>query len=290
MTDRIEIKPSEATLGARVRGVDLRSLDEASFARIEDAWHQHGVLAFPEQTLDEDAQIAFSERFGALERLPTTGLEGDRAEIFLVGNVGPDGSLDVEDGLRALTMKGNELWHSDSSFKRIPAKASPLAAKQVPSEGGETEFADMRAAYDALDDEMKDWLGGKTAIHSYRYSHGLIGGLDHLTEEELDAMPPVPHPVVRTHGPSGRKSLFIGWHASHIVGEDVEESRELLRSLLEAACEPPRVYRHEWRPGDLVIWDNRSVLHRGRPWPADQRRVMTRTTVAGSDSENEWRL
>ena len=148
----------------------------------------------------------------------------------------------------------------------------------------------MRAAYDALYDDLKAWLEDKTAIHDYRYSQGLVGGMDVLTDEDWEALPPVEHPVVRTHPATGRKNLYIGRHASRIVGEDLEESRALLKQLCEDACQPPRIFTHRWEVGDLVIWDNRCALHRGHGWPADQARVMHRTTIAAADAVNEWRL
>ena len=172
----------------------------------------------------------------------------------------------------------------------MPAKASLLSAGQVPSKGGETEFADMRAAWDRLDPEMQARLERKVAVHSYHYSQGKVGGLNVLSDADLDNLPPVEHPVVRTHPETGRKNLYIGRHASHIVGEEVETSRELLEALCDEACRPPRVISHRWAAGDLVIWDNRCVLHRGRPYPPDQPRQMRRTTVAGEVADNSWVL
>ncbi len=286
----MDIRPTDATLAATVHDVDVRALSDAAFSQIEAAWHQHAVLIFPGQHLDDQAHIAFSRRFGKLERLQTTAVEGTLPEIFMASNVDPDGNIDPVGSSRFLHNKGNRIWHSDSSFKSNPAKASLLRAAAVPSEGGDTEFADMRAAYDVLDEDQKHWLADKRAVHSFRYSQGQIGGLDIMSDEELDAIPPVEHPVVLTHPATGRKNLFIGRHASHIAGEDVEEGRALLRSLCANACRDNRVYRHQWQVGDVVIWDNRCVLHRGLPYPVDQPRIMCRTTVAGDQSNNEWAL
>ncbi len=288
MASSMRVEPQDATLGAMVRGIDLKGpIGDEAFREIHAAWLDHAVLVFPEQFLDDESHKAFSRRFGRLERM--FNLRGEGTEVFArLSNVRQDGSLIKPDGKHALFLKGNSYWHTDSSFKPVPAKASLLCAWQVPNEGGETEFADMRAAWDRLDPEMQGRLEGKVAVHSYHYSQGKVGGLDVLRDEDLDNLPPVEHPVVRTHPETGRKSLYIGRHASHIVGEEVAESRELLETLCEDACRPPRVFAHRWSAGDLVMWDNRCVLHRGRPYPPDQPREMRRTTVAGDATDNEW--
>ena len=284
-----EITPTDATLGAVVTDVRLDALDDAAFAAIEAAWHAHAVLIFPGQHLPDDAQVAFSRRFGPLERsLTASHYETDPALIQL-SNIKRDGSLWPAGSALGLLLKGNNYWHTDSSYKRIPAKGSLLAARLVPATGGETAFADMRAAHDALDPAMRDWLADKVAMHSYGYSQGKVGGARALTEEEWEALPPVEQPVIRVHPATGRPNLYIGRHASHIVGEDRDESRRLLERLCEDACQPPRVYTHRWAVGDLVLWDNRCVLHRGLGYPGDQPRHMVRTTIAGdSDDANEW--
>ncbi len=277
-----------ATLGARVSGVDLRKLDDASFAEIEAAWHEHAVLIFEAQFLSDDEQIAFSRRFGALERLITD--KAPNPEIAYLSNQRANGKLIEPQGSYALFLLGNTFWHTDSSFKRVPAKASILSARQVPRDGGETEWADMRAAYDALDAGLRERIQDAVAVHSYRYSQGLIGGIEVLSDEEWEALPPVEHPLVRVHAATGRPNIYAGRHASHIVGMDEEEGRALLERLTRDAAQAPRVARHRWSKGDLVIWDNRCVLHRGRTWPADQARVMARTTIAGEEAGNEWSL
>ena len=286
----MDIRPTHATLGAIVTHIDVRSLTADAFAKLEAAWHEHAVLIFPAQHLDDETHIAFSRRFGSLERLQTTAVEGAQPEIFMASNVGPDGRTDPVGSARFLHNKGNRIWHSDSSFKSNPATASLLRAEAVPSTGGETEFADMRAAYEALDEQQQRWLADKVAVHSFRYSQGQVGGLDLMSATELDAIPPVEHPIVATHPATRRKSLFIGRHASHIAGAELEEGRARLQSLCAEACRGDRVYRHRWRVGDVVIWDNRCVLHRGLPYPVDQPRIMCRTTVAGDQSGNDWVL
>ena len=284
-----EITPTDATLGAVVSNVRLNALDDEAFALIEAAWHTHAVLVFPGQDLSEEEQVDFSRRFGPLERsLTKTHTKGDPAIIHL-SNVKKDGSLWAAQSDTGLMLKGNNYWHTDSSYKRVPAKASLLTAKIVPKTGGETAFADMRAAYDALEPAMQAWLADKIAVHSYAYSQGKVGGTGALSQDEWDALPPVEQPVIRTHPATGRRNLYIGRHASHIVGEDPGESRALLEKLCADACRPPRIHIHKWQVGDLVIWDNRCILHRGLGHPPDQPRRMVRTTVAGDgDEANEW--
>ncbi len=281
----MQIVPTHATLGAIVRDVDLRCLDDERFAAIEAAWHEHAVLVFEAQNLSSDQHLAFSRRFGRLER----GLiKSSTRKLAHLSNVTRNGTIADPESLQVRFGKGNELWHTDSSYKRVGAKASLLAARAVPDTGGETEWADMRAGYAALDPETQDWLEDKIAVHSYVYSHAWHGGLELLGEDDLTNLPPVEHAIVQVHPQTGRKHLFVGRHASHILGEDIEESRALLKRLTETASQPPRTFQHRWREGDLAIWDNRCVLHRGHPWPLDQARDMVRSTVAGDDEENEW--
>ena len=285
----LEITPAEATLGATVCGVRLDALDDESFAAIEAAWHAHAVLVFPGQNPSDEEQVAFSRRFGPLERSLSANHIHDDPTIIHLTNIGENGRLLSADHGVSMLLKGNNYWHTDSSYKRIPAKASLLSARVVPETGGETAFADMRAAYDALEPATQDWLADKIAVHSYGYSQGKIGGMKTITREEWDALPPVEQPVIRIHPATGRRNLYIGRHASHIVGEDEDESRRLLERLCIEACQAPRVHVHRWQVGDLVMWDNRCVLHRGLGHPPDQPRHMVRTTVAGdSTGANEW--
>ena len=284
----MRIEPGEGTLGAVVRDARLSVLGEGEWRRIEDAFHRHAVLVFPEAHLSEAEHIAFSRRFGPLER--TLSQRTERQEISLLSNVGKDGAVAKPDDKLGLFLKGNRSWHTDSSFKKVGAKASLLRAVEVPANGGDTEWADMRAAWDALDLGTQQRLEGLTAVHSYAWSQGQqVGGATILTSAEWDALPPVQHPVVRTHSATGRKNLYVGRHASHVVGMEVERGRALLRQLTEDACQPPRLFRHQWRRGDLAVWDNRCVLHRGHPWPFAERRVMKRTTVAG-EGDNPWAI
>jgi len=284
----MKIVPARATLGATVTDLDLGQLNERESARIIDAWHRYGVLVFPRQYLDDEGHIAFSRLFGKLERLLTTAIEDSRPEIFRVGNVRPDGTIDETDGAYTALNKGNQNWHTDSSYKRITSKASALRAKTLPTSGGETQFADMRAAYEALDDELKAKIENKMVVHDFAYSHGQA--VDLMTRVEQEALPPVQHRLVRVHEATGKRALFAGRHASHIVGEAVEPGRRFLADLTEAACQAPRIYTHEWQEGDLVIWDNRCVLHRGLAWPPNEPRLLFRTTVACEGPNHEGLL
>jgi len=281
----ILVTPVQGDFVARVTGLDLSNqLDEGDFGQVRDAFHRYAVVVFPEQALTDDEQIAFSERFGPLE----VSLRKDRQRridnprVSDISNVDEKDRVFDPDDERAIYNAGNRLWHSDSSFKRVPAMASLLSGREVPPEGGETEYADLRGAWDALPADRQRGLPSLVAEHSFVYSRGLIG-YDQFTDAERAAVPPVPQAVVRTHPATGRKSLYLGSHASHILGRPVDEGRALLRELLEFATRPQFVYRHVWRQHDLVMWDNRCVLHRGRPWDERRyRRVMHRTTVAGA--------
>ncbi|HTO12863.1 MAG TPA: TauD/TfdA family dioxygenase [Candidatus Binatia bacterium] len=267
---------------AEVTGVYLRDLDDPTFAQLRAAFEEHSVLVFHDQHLTDDEQIAFTRRFGPLEETTRSIAQNARVapQIADLSNVDAEGRTFAADDRRMLYHKGNQLWHSDSSFKPVPAMASLLSAREVPSEGGETEYASLRAAWDALPRTLQARLEGMVAVHSFAYSRGLIApGL--LLPEQEAALPPVKQQLVRVNAATGRKAVYLGSHASYIVGLPVDEGRRLLHDLLEHATQPQFVFQHRWRVGDCVMWDNRAVLHRGRPWDERQRRVMHRTTVAG---------
>ena len=234
------------------------------------------MLIFPGQHLSAAAQTAFAERFGNIEHLVA-----DR-KIVPISNRRADGTLlsDHEHGMQI--MMGNEGWHTDSSYMRVSAKASVLSAHVVPTHGGETEWADMRAAYDALDDAMRARIAGLSAYHSLRYSQARIGHVAAVGSSYgfHDEQPPL-RPLVKIHPETGRAALYIGRHAYGIPGLDPDESEALLDDLVAFACRAPRVHAHSWTPGDVVIWDNRCVLHRARPYDHREARVMMHVRVAG---------
>jgi len=272
----LTVEPTPATLGAVVTGVDLTALDAAQWSTIRAAFLEHAVLIFPDQHLSAAAQTAFAERFGNIEHLVA-----DR-KIVPISNRRADGTLlsDHEHGMQI--MMGNEGWHTDSSYMRVSAKASVLSAHVVPAHGGETEWADMRAAYDALDDAMRARIAGLSAYHSLRYSQARIGHAAAVGSSYgfHDEQPPL-RPLVKVHPETGRAALYIGRHAYGIPGLGPDESEALLDDLVAFACRPPRVYTHPWTPGDVVIWDNRCVLHRARPYDHREARVMMHVRVAG---------
>jgi len=289
MAGTLTITPAHPAFAAAVSGADLtRRLDEATFERIAVAFDDYSVLVFREQALTDEQQMAFSERFGPLETTVRTLGAEDRlgAHIVDLSNTDAEGKLMGWDDRRMLYQSGNQLWHSDSSFKPVPAHSSALSARVIPPEGGETEFASMRVAYEHLDKDLRfdesvrRDLDRQIVVHSFGFSRSLIDpGIG--TEIGRD-YPPVRHAMVRANPRNGRKSLYIGSHAWFVEGLGLDESRILLAGLLELTVRPDRVYRHRWQVGDLVMWDNSCVLHRGRSWDsARHERVMHRTTVAG---------
>src|SRR5262249_10292903 len=279
----IETRPLHRSFGVEILGVTVNRIDASTFGEIARAFEEHSVVLFRDQTLSDAEQVEFSRRFGPLEATIRTiaSQARDLPEISNLSNIDAEGRLIPAGDRRNLFNAGNPMWHSDSSFKRVPATASLLSAREVPPEGGETEFASMRVAYEELPPSVRDRLDDKVAIHSFVYSRGLIGdGL--LPPEHAAQVPPVSQALVRANPVHGRKAYFVGSHACEILGLPTDEARALLRELLERATRPELVYQHRWRPGDLVMWDNRCVLHRGRPWDESRhRRVMHRTTVAG---------
>ena len=282
----ISIRQVGPCLAGEVSGIDIRQpLREQDIAAIHAGMDEYAVLVFREQPLTPDQQLAFTRALGPLEHTVAVGLRKPE-EYRLPTTFADVSNLDVDDkpmsrdDRRRLFGIGNQLWHSDSSFKVTPAKYSLLHAISITSKGGNTEFADMRAAYDALDDELKAQCEGLICEHSQIYSRQQIGFFD-LGEEEMARCVPVRQSLIRSYPGSGRKSLYLSSHAGGIVGWPVPEARIFLRNLVEHATQRQFVYVHEWRVGDLVIWDNRQTMHRVRTFPFDQARNMRRTTIAG---------
>lgn len=279
----VQVTPIDGSFAAVVEGLDLvAGVGRAETAAVRAALDRHAVVVLPGQHVTDAQQVAFSRGFGPIEpdlRNRQARLGGN--EVFDLSNIDKEGRLLDPQDPRAINNRGNQRWHTDSSFKTVPSMASMLSGREVPPEGGETEFADLRAAFDALPDERKSTLRGLIAIHSIAYSRSQLG-MDPSKAYVVD-LPPVPQALVRRHPASARESLYLGSHASHIQGMPEAEGRALLRELLDFATQPRFVYTHRWRAGDLVIWDNRAVLHRGRPWDETRyRRVMHRTTIAGA--------
>src|SRR3954468_11645259 len=284
----ITIRKLHPLFVGEVTGVDLsRPLGSGEAAAIESAMDDYAVLVFPGQDITDAQQLAFAENFGAREH-GRGGTVAKAADARLtpgladVSNLGKDGRPLPRDDRVHLFNLGNCLWHSDSSFRAIPAKFSLLSARVVNPKGGNTEFADMRAAYDALDDETKAEIEDMICEHSLMYSRGSLGFLDY-TEEEKQLFKPVLQRLVRTHPVHGRKSLYLSSHAGAIRGMSVPEGRLLLRDLNEHATQPEFVYVHRWTLHDLVMWDNRQTMHRVRRYDQSQPRDMRRATVAGTE-------
>lgn len=283
----VQVTPVQGDFVAVVDDVDLsHPLNDADFADVEMAFETYGVIVFPAQNITDDQQIALSRRFGPLE--PSVRRHRNRAvsNVFLsdISNVGSDGQIMAEKSEAMSYNRGNQLWHSDSSFKEIPSKASLLSAREVPPSGGETEFADMRAAWDTLSAEKQAEISDLVAQHSLAYSRATMGydAGEEFMDVEKSEVPPIPQPLIRVSPITGRKSLYVGSHAAYVDGMDRDAGRTLLDGLLAHAAEDRFIYIHNWAAFDLVMWDNRCINHRGRPWQSQKhRRVMRRTTIGG---------
>jgi alpha-ketoglutarate-dependent 2,4-dichlorophenoxyacetate dioxygenase len=282
----IRIRQIHPVFVGEVDGVDLRlPLTAEEVAAIEAGMDRYAVLVFHDQPLSDEQQVAFSRNFGEIEPAVNSNVtrpEDRRLSVELadISNLDRDNQVLARDDRRRMFNLGNELWHSDSSFRAIPAKYSLLSARAVPSRGGNTEFADMRAAYDALDEETKAEVEDLICEHSLIYSRSLLGFADFSKEEKI-AFAPVRQRLVRSHPVTGRRSLFLASHAGTIVGWPMPEARAFLRDLVEHATQRRFVHAHAWRQHDLVIWDNRQTMHRARRYKSNEVRDMRRTTIAG---------
>jgi len=281
----ITVCPVTPGFVAEIGDVNLSTtLEPADLADVKDAFTKYAVLIFPDQHLSQDQHLDFARNFGPLET--TIALFRKEAKLRVrkefadVSNLDPDNKVWGENSRRRMFELGNRLWHTDSSFKRLPARASLLYARSVPPVGGHTEFADERAAYDVLPEEMKRRLQGLVAEHSIFNSRGRLGFTE-FSDEEREGMPPVPQALVRVIPESGRKSLYLASHAGRIFGMPEPEGRALIDALIAHATQRQFVYTHRWRVHDLVIWDNRCTMHRGIEFD-DLRwqRDMQRATVS----------
>ena len=288
------VYPVTENFAAEIGDVDLsQPLSEESRAEIAAAFDRYSVLVFPDQRLTADQHLAFARHFGPLET-SIHAVRKDaklrvRADLADVSNLDPGESIWGKESRKRMFEMANRMWHSDSSFKQVPAKASLLYARSIPPVGGQTEFADMRAAYDALPDDMKQRLRGLVAEHAIMYSRRKLG-FDDFSDEEHQTYPPVPQALVRRHPGSGRMSLFLASHAGRIFGMPEEEGKALLQQLIDHATQRQFVYTHRWRVHDLVMWDNRCTMHRGRPyddlrWPRDMQRATTSDVAPTCEQE-----
>lgn len=275
MARTFDIKPLDATFGAVATGLELAALDDATWRDLYAAWLEYALLIFPGQHLGRDEQIAFARRFGPLE-----------FEMAPLSNVTSEGALirDPDNDIIKV-LKGNMGWHCDSTYMPVQAKGAVFSARVTPRSGGATGWADMRAAYDALPDDLRAKVEKLSAYHSLYYSQAKLGHIPKAGSAYSgygfhDG--PVPlRPLVKVHPETGRKSLVIGRHAHNIPDMDENESERFLQELVDFSCRPPRIYHHDWSPGDVVVWDNRCLLHRATPWDMNEPRVMWHSRIAG---------
>ncbi len=284
----LALNPLTPQFAAEASGVDMRRpLDAATIAEIDAAMDKYAVLVFRNQPMSESEQIACARQFGPLDAglRKATGAPTrfGHEELIDISNLAQDGSVAGRDNARLIGSLANQLWHTDSSFQPLPVKYSMLSAVVVPELGGDTEWADLRAAWDRLPEDLRVAVEGRTAHHSTFHSRIMLGD-DKYTPEQLNRFPPAEWPLVRTHPGSGRRLLFVGVHCDRISGMSVPEARLLIGELIEHATQRQFVYRHRWRVGDYVMWDNRATLHRGRRYDLAARRDLRRTTTLERDA------
>jgi alpha-ketoglutarate-dependent 2,4-dichlorophenoxyacetate dioxygenase len=279
----LDLEPLHADFGVEIANVDVsKHVDDRRFAEIEMAVEQHSVVLFRDQTLNDDSQLEFSRRFGELEYGHVAyGRDGKIEYVGRIGNIDAHGRQMPSKHERVVLSTGNEMWHADSSFRKAPARFSISYAYEVTPEGGELEFVSTRPAYARLPPELKETIAELVVIHDYVFSRSQVGK-DVVSPSLAASLPPVPQRLVRTNRAIGAKNYYVGSHARSIEGWKDEDARALLDDLVARATRPEYRYRHRWQVGDLLIWDNRCVLHRGRPYDADRfRRRMHQTRVAG---------
>ncbi len=275
----LRVRPLTANLGAEVAGADLAGgVDDATFRAIHDAFLRHQVLLFGVQELPPGKQVEFARRFGQVQIHVMNQYHADGyPELYRLSNLDQRG-----DPTGRHPDKGTLAWHTDGSWQRVTGQATIIYAEVVPEEGGETHFCDMYGAYARLSPQWKRRIGSLRAVHNLDFSRSRRHGEDPMTEAQKRETPPVDHPVVRTHPETERKCLFLGDHAEYILGLDYGEGRALIDELNSLAIHPDLTYQHRWTPGQLIVWDNRCVMHRATPYdPATQRRVIRRCTVLG---------
>jgi len=273
----LAVRPLAPNLGAEI-DVDLARLNDALFARLYRAFLRHQVLLFPPQDLPPGRQVEFARRFGEVQVHVMNQYHADGyPELYRLSNLDGQGR---PTGLHP--DKGTLAWHTDGSWQRVTGQATIIYGEVMPESGGETHFCDMYGAYERLSDSCKARIAGLRAVHNLDFSRNRRHGEDPLTDEQRRAKPPVDHPVVRTHPETGRKCLFLGDHAESIVGLPYNEGRALIEELNALAVHPDLTYEHRWRPRELLLWDNRCVMHRATAYDAaNQGRVIRRCTVLG---------
>ena len=281
----MDIIPVGPGFAAELRGVTLADVtnDDAAYAAARAAFEQHSVLVFRNQEVTDEGQLAFSRRFGPPE-VTKVGSLGTGGHFVILSTIGPDGKVVPPDHRYALRNRANQLWHTDSSFKHTPALTSILSARTIPARGGETEFVSTRLAFEKLDPALRAKLENSFAWHDYAHSRGQIAeGL--ATPEERAALPPVCWRMVWKNPVNGRGAIYLASHAYAIEGTEPAAGAKVIGELMDAATAPGTSYVHNWKSGDVVMWDNRATMHRGRPWPAHEARLMVRTTISATAAD-----
>jgi alpha-ketoglutarate-dependent 2,4-dichlorophenoxyacetate dioxygenase len=281
----MNIIPIGPGFGAEIHGVKLADVaaDDAIYTAVRAAFEEHSVLLFRGQEISGEGQLAFSKRFGPPE-VTKVGSLGTGTNFVILTTIGDDGKVVPEDHRYALRNKANQLWHTDSSFKSVPALTSVLSARTIPDHGGETEFVSTRLAFERLDPAMQKKLEGSFAWHHYGHSRKKVAaGL--ATPEELDALPPQCWRMVWRNPVNGRGAVYIASHTYAIEGMEPAAGEKLIGELAAAATAPDVTYRHKWKNGDVIMWDNRATMHRGRPWPGNEARYMVRTTISATAAD-----
>jgi alpha-ketoglutarate-dependent 2,4-dichlorophenoxyacetate dioxygenase len=254
--------------------------DPAAYSAVRAAFEEHSVLIFRDQVVDDESQLTFSRCFGPPE-VTKVGSQGTGTHFVILSTIGEDGKVVPPDHRLALRNRANQLWHTDSSFKKVPALTSVLSARIIPVRGGETEFVSTRLAFEGLEPELRQKLENSFAWHDYAHSRGQIAP-DLASPEERAALPPQCWRVVWKNPVNGRRALYLASHAYAIEGMELTAGKALLDELMTAATAARTSYVHNWRSGDVVMWDNRATMHRGRPWPAHEARLMVRTTISAT--------
>jgi len=281
----MEIVPLGPGFAAELRGVTLAEIaaNDAAYEEARAAFEEHSVLVFRGQEVADELQVAFSRRFGPLEVTPAASL-GAGTNLVILSTIDKDGKVVPADHRLALRNKANQLWHTDSTFKSVPALASVLSARIIPAHGGETEYVSTRLAWARLDPGVRKQIENSFAWHDYSHSRGKIAP-NIVTAEERAALPPQCWRMMWKNPVNGRNALYIASHAYAIEGTEQGAAQGLLAELIDAATAPGLSYVHTWRQGDVVMWDNRATLHRGRPWPAHEARLMVRTTISATAAD-----
>src|SRR6476620_4443067 len=281
----MDVVPLGPGFAAELRGVTLADVasDDAAYAAARAAFEEHSVLVFRGQEVTDELQLAFSRRFGPPE-VTKVGSQGTGTHFVILTTIGPDGKVVPPDHRVALRNKANQLWHTDSSFKRVPALTSILSARIIPARGGETEFVSTRLAFERLDPAVCQKLENSFAWHDYAHSRSQIAP-DLASPEERAALPPQCWRMAWINPVNGRGAIYLASHAYAVEGMEATAGRKLIAELMEAATVPGTSYLHQWREGDVVMWDNRATMHRGRPWPAHEPRLMVRTTISATAAD-----